>query len=125
MILVVGVEDVTIHGTHGLYPEEKTLGNTFLVTVKVAYAYNAAEEIYTIEQTVDYSLINDIIREEFEGHINILETIVQKIQRRIDKLWPGLEGILIEIKKLKPMTMPQVAATIVAYKSGCFTLDNN
>ncbi len=118
--MIVGFEKLTIRANHGWYPEEKVLGNTFNVSLKVAYHLKEGSLITHLDQTIDYSRLVSIIQDVFTSTHDLLETLAQLIIQTIESEWPAIEGIHLSIKKLNPMTLLQVQATVIELATGCF-----
>lgn len=120
MTMNVGFEGLTIRANHGWYPEEKILGNTFDISLKVAYELPKGSLITHLDQTIDYSRLITITRDVFSTNHDLLETLAQMIIQTIEVEWPNIKGIKLSIRKLQPMTLLEVRATLIELNTGCF-----
>ncbi|XP_052112224.1 dihydroneopterin aldolase 2 isoform X1 [Arachis duranensis] len=68
------------HGFHGVNPEERTLGQKFLVDIDAWMDLRAAGKSDNLSDSVSYTDIYRIVKEVIEGppH-NLLESVAQKI----------------------------------------------
>lgn len=86
---------------HGMYAEEKKVGNQFEIDLTVSY--KAPKHVITsIEETVNYVEIYRIVEEEFLGHKHLLETCAMQICDKLHETFPEIKQIDISIKKINP-----------------------
>lgn len=116
----VGFEGLTIRANHGWYTEEKILGNTFNISLKVAYELPEGSLITHLDQTIDYSRLVTITKDIFSTNHDLLETLAQMIIQTIEAEWPYVKGIKLSIRKQNPLTLLQVRATLIELNTGCF-----
>ena len=77
----VALNDVKCFSFHGYYPEEQLTGTEFLVSVEVTFYPSGDTE--DLERTVNYEVLNTIIREEMASTKQLLETVVRQILDRV------------------------------------------
>nr|AFK45480.1 unknown [Lotus japonicus] len=71
---------LTFHGFHGVKPEERTLGQKFLVDIDAWMDLKAACNSDHLSDTLSYTEIYDVAKEVLEGPPqNLLESVAQKI----------------------------------------------
>jgi dihydroneopterin aldolase len=97
----VGLEDVRFFAYHGLFPEERVLGNWFVLTVRVAKKIDL-HSFERLDQTIDYGLIYEICREIMSEPVDLLETVVSRIADRLKATFQGLSCYEIHLTKEKP-----------------------
>lgn len=113
-IRTVGLEGVQFKAAIGLYPEEKILGNNFLVDFEVAFKNSKQPDTQSIEDTINYSTLYKILEMEFAQTTDLLETVAQDILDQTLLAYPFLRSIKIKIKKLNPPINAQIANAFVA-----------
>jgi 7,8-dihydroneopterin aldolase/epimerase/oxygenase len=86
---------------HGMYEEERRVGNEFEVDVSVA-CKSPKKKITSIEQTVNYVEVYRILQEEFAKRRYLLETLAMDIAERIQSQFDAIESVVITIRKLNP-----------------------
>jgi dihydroneopterin aldolase len=65
-------------GYHGLYPEEKKLGNNYAVEIDIDFTPKQGV-IDQLDQTIDYVYVYAIVKKWMEIPTPLLETLVGKI----------------------------------------------
>ncbi|MCX8020522.1 MAG: dihydroneopterin aldolase [Chitinophagaceae bacterium] len=85
---------------HGIYPEEKTAGGDFEVNASVFF--RETQTIASLEQTMNYEMLFEIIRDAMQTPKELLETVAMDIIEKIKSRFPQVQKISIEIIKLNP-----------------------
>ena len=99
--MTIELKGLRFFAEHGMYEEEKKVGNEFEVDVSVVYKA-PKKTIVSIEETVNYVEIYRIIEDEFRDQKLLLETCAMKICERVQQVFPELKNINISIKKINP-----------------------
>ena len=99
-MLTIHLHNLLFHSFHGMYKEEKILGNDFEVNVDVSI--KAQENITKLRQSVDYVSLYSLIKEVMDQPTPLLEKLVQELAEKIRLLDEKIEGVSISIKKLNP-----------------------
>ena len=86
-ILLEGME---FHAFHGVYPEEKMLGNRFRVDVLMKLDVPFQPENQDLSRTIDYSLVYAILKDKMENATPLLESLGQGICRELAASFPLL-----------------------------------
>ncbi|KAL2625599.1 hypothetical protein AAZV13_07G061900 [Glycine max] len=74
------LKGLSFHGFHGALPEERKLGQKFVVDVDAWMDLKAAGKSDHLSDTISYTDIYDIAKEILEGSPqNLLESVAQKI----------------------------------------------
>lgn len=111
-ILVSGIE---AYGFHGVYPEERTLGQTLVVDLEVSIDLRAAGVTDRLEDTISYVELDAIAREQVERtRYELIEAVAESIAKRVLEL-PGVEATTVRITKPRvpsPTLRGQVAVEI-------------
>jgi dihydroneopterin aldolase len=98
-ILLEGME---FHAFHGVYPEEKMLGNRFRVDVLMKLDVPFQPENQDLSRTIDYSLVYAILKDKMENATPLLESLGQGICRELAASFPLLNEMEICIAKANP-----------------------
>jgi dihydroneopterin aldolase len=86
-------------GYHGLYPEEKKLGNNYSVDIDIDF--NPQQPLIDqLDQTIDYVLVYAIVKKWMEVPTPLLETLIAKIADDILLEQPLAEKVMVKITKL-------------------------
>lgn len=96
----VTLQNVSFFAYHGLYPEEAVNGNTFEIDLKLSCDYR--RPIHSIEETVDYVEVYDLLKREMATPRHLLEILAEDICEKIHAAFPSVKIININIRKINP-----------------------
>ena len=71
----ISLDNLVFFGYHGLYAEEKKLGNTYIVDVIIDFTPKQSS-IHHLEQTIDYVQVYALIKKWMAIPTPLLETLV-------------------------------------------------
>ena len=100
-LLTISLNNVRFRAYHGLYPEERQKGNDFVVNLQVGYVPKAGT-IASLEDTIDYAVLFDIINITMQKPVDLLETLVQSIAQAVHLEFPYVTEIAVSVEKTKP-----------------------
>ena len=86
-------------GYHGLYPEEKKLGNNYSVDIDIDFTPKEGV-IDQLDQTIDYVHVYAIVKKWMEIPTPLLETLVGKIADDILSSQTLANKVFVKITKL-------------------------
>lgn len=98
---------------HGCFHEEKVIGNHFVVDFEVWTDTRAASLSDSLDDTLNYQCIYDMVKEEMAVSSNLLEHVAGRILRRFRESFPHVEHARISIAKLNPPLGGEVGASKV------------
>lgn len=97
----VFVENLGIHGFHGLIPAEKTLGQKFYADIECKVAREGTPSD-TMEDAVDYGKLCDLAHEiSASGPFNLIETLAERIGQGVMERFPLVAHVRVRIRKPK------------------------
>ena len=100
-IYEVHLEDLPFFSFHGLFPEERILGNSYRMSVSVSK--QVSQEIKDdISKTMDYGMIYQICAQVMADPVDLLETVCQRIAKKIQIQYPDYLTIEISLSKEHP-----------------------
>ncbi len=99
-IMTIQLNDVQFYGYHGLYAEEKKLGNTFIVNLAIDFIPHVSK-INAISDTIDYVQVYALLKERMQTPTPLLETIVEDIANIIFERFTIAQKVSIQITKAK------------------------
>ena len=97
----IELKNLRFFSAHGIYEEERVLGNLYCVNCTVAFT-EQERIIERIEDTVNYQRIFEIIRDRMNNPTPLLETVCMKIGQDIHQTFPQLNSIHLSIEKEHP-----------------------
>ena len=96
----VQLHNLTFFAFHGLYEEEKILGNQFQVSLEVTIINFA--EFENIKDTLNYVSLFEIVKTKMTQRFDLLESLAQSIIHEVYSKNKRVEEIAISIKKMNP-----------------------
>ena len=100
-MLSIHLHQLQIHAFHGLYEEEKVLGNDFVMDISVDY-HPASLPVKEIGDTIDYVLLYELVQKHMKKATPLLETVISNIALDILAQFSLSEQVNISIRKLHP-----------------------
>ena len=98
-LLRISLHQLRFFGYHGWHAGEKKSGNEFEVNLDVCYQPGSGT-ITGIHDTIDYSILFEILKSEMQTPRHLLETLVMEMAEKIHSRFPRVEKIEISISKL-------------------------
>ena len=89
-------------GYHGVYPEEKVLGNRFTLDLELHTNFDEAMRTDRLEGTVDYAHLYQLVKSRMENRVQLLEHLGYGIIQDIRFAYPQASQIRITLKKHQP-----------------------
>jgi len=77
---VIRIEGIEAFGYHGVFPQEKLEGQTFLVDVDIETSFDEAIAHDDVASTVDYGVVAERVAEIIQGEpADLIETVCDRI----------------------------------------------
>lgn len=100
-LMEIHLQKVKIFGYHGLHAGEEIIGAEFEVNLTASYI-PAQITIKNIEETLDYTVILEIIKQRMKTPAHLLETLATEIASEIIAKFSRVTEVVISIYKLHP-----------------------
>ncbi len=111
----VSIDDIRIFAFHGLYPEERILGNWYTLDVLVE-SETQPNFSDNIANTIDYSHIFAICKQVMSIPVDLLETVAENIAQKIRTELSEEVSILVQISKENPPMGVSGGKSTVVYR---------
>lgn len=100
--ITIYLKDISIYAHHGVFQQEKEVGNHFLLNISVSF--NTAEQSLEdkIENTISYADLYQIACQEMGIVSDTLEDVAERIANQIIKTFPFVIDVNIDINKQAP-----------------------
>ena len=96
------LEGMQFYGFHGVNPEERSLGQSYLVDLAVALDLRRPGASDRLDETVSYTDLYRAVKAVFEAEAkNLLESIAQSIADRVLADFP-VKAVQVRVKKPRP-----------------------
>ena len=94
------LKDLAFYGYHGVKPEEKALGQRFLVDLDLQLDLGLAGRADDLALTIDYGRVFLVVREVLEGPSrDTLEAVAEAVAATLFDGFPHLETVVVQVKK--------------------------
>lgn len=114
-MITIHLEQLRFFAYHGLFEEERLLGNDFLVDIQLQY-HPHQKMIYAIEETIDYTQVYEMIANRMKEPTDLLETIATDFCNQVMVKFAAVDTIQIYIKKLNPPIATFIGTVGVSYQ---------
>jgi len=98
----IRLKNIKIYAFHGCMLEEGQIGSNYLVNLKVKADLNRAEKSDELRDTVDYVLLQRIVKEEMAIPSKLLEHVGKRIVDKILLSVPLVNSVKIRVSKVNP-----------------------
>ena len=112
------LEGMRFYGFHGVNPEERVLGQEYLVDLTVEMDLGGAGRSDRLEDTISYAHIYRAVKDVMEGEPrNLLEAAAQSIADRVLSEFP-VDSVTVRVKKPHPPIRGSIieSATVEIYR---------
>ena len=96
------LKDLSFHAYHGVMEQEKMVGNTYVVNLKLFFDFTKAMQSDDLKDTINYALVYEVVKQEMSIHADLIEHLAFRIVNQIKKTFPQLEEIEIRLAKKNP-----------------------
>jgi dihydroneopterin aldolase len=116
MKATIEINNLCIRAHHGVSPQENITGNTFEVTAHLRYPIEDALINDTIESTLNYAEVVEVIKIEMAKPSQLLEHVAGRIRSSLVARFPKIQGGMIRIAKITPPISAQMQSVAVSIK---------
>jgi len=97
------------HAFHGCLPQERRDGNLFTVDFECEYEIGVAARTDSLEDTLDYGAVYDIVAAQMAVPSNLLENVAARIAEAIKAKHPEIRHFSVKVSKKNPPVAGQAA----------------
>ena len=98
----ISLNKVRIYAYHGVLPQEKKVGGWYNVSVTIYYDFSKAIISDNVEDTIDYSAVLGVIKNEMSVPSKLLENLAGRIGEALFSTFPDIEALEISVEKENP-----------------------
>ena len=96
----IKVNDIVLYANHGVYQEEKTLGQQFILSLTLYHSLQEAGLTGDLEKSVHYGDLTRKVTEIFcEESLDLIEECVEKVAHFILNEYPLVEEVKVVLEK--------------------------
>ena len=109
MTAEIYIKDMRLHAYHGVMPQERIVGNDYVINVRVTYPIETASQSDDVNDTLNYAMLADLIKNEMAQPSQLLEHLVTRMASAILAHFIAVQSVCVDIMKVAP-PMPVDAA---------------
>lgn len=98
----IEVNGIKLYAFHGCLPEEGKIGGNYIVDVTITTDFTEAAKSDDLLKTVDYVVINKIVKEEMAVRSKLIEHVGHRITDRIKQEVNNVEALRVKVTKVCP-----------------------
>lgn len=102
MYFEILLKDLRFYAYHGVFENERSTGNEFIVNLSVSIPFKTEIEEDDLEATVSYADLYEIVEKEMKKPRKLLETVTAGVYNQIHLKYPQVTGGFISIEKVRP-----------------------
>jgi len=111
----IGLKKMLFHAYHGVMEQERTVGNTYQVDLKLFLDLSKAIRTDNLDDTVNYADIFSLVKEEMAIPSRLIEHVAGRIIQKIRERYTHISKIKIRLAKIHPPIQGEIqeAAVII------------
>jgi 7,8-dihydroneopterin aldolase/epimerase/oxygenase len=113
-MFTINLHNLIFQAFHGVYDEERILGNIFEVNVSIEFARD--EPVTSLEHTINYASVYEIIKKRMLIPTALLETLAQELTQKIYDFDNRIKTISVSVEKKNPPISNMEGSVSVHYK---------
>ena len=99
---VITIENMEFYAYHGHFEEEQKIGTWFSIDLSMEVDTNKAELSDELEDTVDYSAVYQVVKEQMMIPSKLLEHVGRRILNAVKERFSDVKDAQLKIRKMNP-----------------------
>lgn len=99
---LIEVSGIRVYAYHGCLTEEGRIGGHYQVHVAVEGDFSQAERTDRLQDTIDYSRVTAIVKEQMAERSKLIEHVGRRILDALQAEWPGAFRWRVRLVKEHP-----------------------
>ncbi len=109
----IKLKNIQVYAFHGCLKEEAKIGSNYRIDLIVKGNLKHSAKTDKLVDTIDYVLLNYIVKEEMATRSNLLESVAQRIISRLFLEIPLIRKAKVSVAKINPPIDGNVEKVIV------------
>lgn len=109
MLQRIELRDIKVYGYHGCLAEEERIGGNYVVDLWVEADVSSSFETDKLTDTIDYVVLNKIVKEEMATRSKLIEQVANRIMVRVKASDSRIERAGVCVRKIAPPINGDVA----------------
>ena len=98
----IELKQMVFHAFHGVDPQERKVGNRFVVDLLLTLPLEKAMESDDLNDTVNYALVYEVVKKEMEIPSNLIEHVAGRIVQSLHDRFPQISIVRLKLSKINP-----------------------
>jgi len=116
MLTRISIEGIECFSHHGCLDEEAKIGGRYMVDVHIDKDVSRSVDNDNLSDTVDYVLVNEIVRKEMAIRSKLIEHVGGRILKSLAAEIEGEKSIEVKITKFNPPVKGSVPRTSITLR---------
>lgn len=96
------VKNLRLYAYHGVLPQERVVGNHYVLNVTISYPFMQAMTTDCVEHTLSYADVCAVLTEVMRAPSHLLEHVAGRMGNALVKAFPEIEELWIDVRKENP-----------------------
>lgn len=110
---IINISGIKIYAYHGCLPQEAKIGGEYTVDVKVDFDFSKSAQTDDLKDTVDYVVVQQIVRDQMAIRNNLIENVVVRIANALKAHYANASFEVTLIKHAPPMNADVKEVSVV------------
>ncbi len=106
----IELKNMRFFAYHGVLPQERVIGNEFVVNLKIETDFSKAMASDDVKDTLNYAEVYDLVKIEMQQPSDLLEHIAGRIFNILKTHFSQIKTLEVRLAKLNPPVAGEVAA---------------
>lgn len=98
----ITIENMEFYAYHGHFEEEQKIGTWFSLDLMMEVDTSKAEASDDLDDTVDYSAVYRVVKEQMMIPSKLLEHVGRRILNAVKEQFPDVKDATLKIRKMNP-----------------------
>ena len=98
----IHLRNLHFHAFHGVMPQERTVGNDYVVNLRAEYPIEQAMQSDDVAHTLSYAEVYAVVEKEMQTPSCLLENVAHRIAQRLFHYFPRIRSLRLEVVKQNP-----------------------
>lgn len=99
---IVSLEGMLFYAYHGVFEEERTIGNHYVVDVSIHTSFQQAVDADDLKGTIDYGEVYEVVKQIMDVPTQLLETLAGRMVQQIFNHFASAQAIRVSVAKKHP-----------------------
>lgn len=96
------IRSLRVYAFHGVLPQERVVGNDYVVDVSAEYDISRAVATDNVADTLNYADMCKAINDEMAIPSQLIEHVAGRVAERLFRLFPAITSLRLSITKVNP-----------------------